>query len=128
MGSPAFGYTLTRVSAIAARSDRNGRICWAPSAQLIPTVIGLACATLIQNASTVCPLSVRPLWSVIVTEIISGSSVPSSRCTSSIAISAALQLSVSKIVSHRSRSTPPSISPRTCSAYASRTCSKLTAR
>ena len=45
----------------------------APSAQLMPTLNGLACAIDTQNASMVCPDSVRPLRSVIVTEIISGS-------------------------------------------------------
>ena len=46
-----------------------GRISRAPSAQLMPTLNGCACATEVQNASTVWPESVRPLRSVIVTEI-----------------------------------------------------------
>ena len=48
----------------------------APSAQLMPTLNGRACAIETQNASIVCPDSVRPLRSVIVTEIISGSRTP----------------------------------------------------
>ena len=84
----------------------------APSAQFTPTLNGSACATEIQNASIVCPDSVRPLRSVIVTEIMSGTS----GATSLAAAIAAFAFSVSKIVSTRSRSTPPSISPRICSA------------
>ena len=45
----------------------------APSAQLMPTLNGRACAIDAQNASIVWPDSVRPLRSVTVTEIISGS-------------------------------------------------------
>ncbi len=45
----------------------------APSAQLMPTLNGRACAIETQNASIVWPDSVRPLLSVTVTEIISGS-------------------------------------------------------
>ena len=48
----------------------------APSAQLMPTLNGLACAIDTQKASIVWPDSVRPLRSVIVTEIISGSRTP----------------------------------------------------
>ena len=50
-----------------------GRISCAPSAQFMPTTIGWACRTEFQNASIVCPDSVRPLRSTIVTEIHSGS-------------------------------------------------------
>ena len=74
MGRPAFGYAVTGTGAIAARSARNGRISRAPSAQLMPTEIGFACCTDAQNASIVWPESVRPLRSVIVTEIRIGSS------------------------------------------------------
>ena len=69
-----------------------------------------------QKASTVWPESVRPLASVMATEIISGRSVPSSAWTSAMATSAAFELSVSKIVSTSRMSAPPSIRPRACSA------------
>ena len=78
----------------------------------------------VQNASTVCPDSVRPLRSTIVTEIHSGRSGATSRA----AAIAALAFSVSKIVSISSRSTPPSASAAICSAYASLTWSKDTVR
>ena len=94
----------------------------------MPTENGSAWATDAQNASTVCPDSVRPLRSVIVTEIMIGSSTPISANVSWIAVIAALELSVSKIVSISRTSTPPSIKARTCSAYASRTWSNVTAR
>ncbi len=81
-----------------------------------------------QNASTVCPESVRPLRSAIVTEIISGTREPRASKTSAMATSAAFALSVSKIVSTSSRSQPPSSSPRACSAYAPFTCWKVTSR
>ena len=90
----------------------------APSAQLMPTLNGRACAIETQNASIVWPDSVRPLRSVIVTEIISGSRGrrrARSSNTSSIATIAAFAFSVSKIVSSSSRSQPPSIRPRACS-------------
>ena len=68
-----------------------------------------------QKASGVCPDSVRPERSVMVPEMISGSSTPISSNTSSVAKPAALALSVSKMVSISIMSAPPSISPRTCS-------------
>ena len=91
-----------------------GRISAAPSEQFSPATSGSACSTERQNASSVCPDSVRPLRSTIVTEIHNG------RCgaTSRAAAIAAFALSVSKIVSTSSRSTPPSASACTCSAYA----------
>ena len=64
----------------------------------------------------------------MVAEIISGTSAPRSSNSSSMPAIAALAFSVSKIVSSSSRSAPPSISPRTCSRYASRTCAKVVAR
>ena len=97
---------------MCARSATYGRISAAPSAQLTPTQSGSACSTESQNASIVCPESVRPLRSTIVTEIQSGSS----GATSFAARIAAFALRVSKIVSIRSTSTPPSRSPRICSA------------
>ena len=48
----------------------------APSAQLRPTLNGRTCAMEIQKASTVCPDSVRPLRSVMVTDNITGTSTP----------------------------------------------------
>jgi hypothetical protein len=82
----------------------------------MPTEIGFACCTDAQNASIVWPESVRPLRSVIVTEIRIGSSAPSSSNTSRVATIAAFAFSVSKIVSIRIAWTPPSTSARTCSA------------
>ncbi len=55
---------------------RSGRISLGPSAQFMPTLSGSACETEFQNASTVCPVSVRPLRSVIVPEIMIGRSRP----------------------------------------------------
>ena len=92
------------------------RISLAPSAQLRPIENGRAWRSEYQNAVGVWPDSVRPERSVIVPEIISGRRTPFSAKTSSIATTAALALSVSKIVSIRIRSAPPSISPRAASA------------
>ena len=78
----------------------------------------------IQNASGVCPERVRPLKSTAVIEIQSGSSGASSNA----AAIAAFALSVSKIVSIRSTSAPPSLSARICSAYAALTQSNVTVR
>ena len=100
----------------------------APRAQLRPTLNGRACATETQKASIVCPDSVRPLRSVIVAEIMSGSRTLCSSKTSSIATMPALAFSVSTIVSSRSRSHPPSMRPRACSLYASRSSSNVIAR
>ncbi len=94
-----------------------GRISVAPSEQLTPTIRGSACSIEVQNASIVWPESVRPLRSTMVTEIQRGSS----GATSMAAAIAAFAFSVSKMVSMRSRSTPPSRRPRICSAYASYT-------
>ncbi len=51
------------------------RISLAPSAQLSPIVMGLACRTEFQNAAGVCPDSRRPERSVMVPEIITGTSI-----------------------------------------------------
>ena len=83
-----------------------------PSEQFTPAISGLAWRTEFQNASTVCPDSVRPLRSTIVTEIHSGRSGAASRA----ALIAAFAFSVSKTVSISSRSTPPSASAAICSA------------
>ena len=103
------------MGAILESSSMCARICFAPSAQLIPTLSSGACETEIQKASTVWPDSVRPLRSTMVTEAISGRRLPvfSKYCWA--AKSAALPLSVSKMVSTRSKSTPPSTRPRICS-------------
>ena len=101
--------------AICESSSIYGRICFAPSAQLMPTLNSGMCAMEFQNASTVCPDSVRPLRSVIVTETMTGARRPFASKYWSMANSAAFRFSVSKTVSHKSRSTPPSISPLICS-------------
>jgi len=64
----------------------------------------------------------RPLRSIAVNESHSGSS----GATSAAATIAAFAFSVSKIVSTSRRSTPPSTSPRICSAYASHIRSNVT--
>jgi len=73
-------------------TDKSGRTCWIE----------------FQNASVVCPDSVRPDASVIVPETITGRRCPTRSENVSSANSAALPLSVSKIVSTRKRSAPPS--------------------
>ena len=62
--------------AICDSSSMYGRICFAPRAQLIPTLNRGRCEMEFQKASTVCPESVRPLRSVIVTETITGTRRP----------------------------------------------------
>ena len=86
----------------------------APSAQFRPTASGRACAMLFQNASLVCPLSVRPLLSTMVPLMNTGSASPRSMNSCSTAKMAALAFSVSKMVSISSMSTPPSSSADTC--------------
>ncbi len=79
----------------------NGRIRSAPSAQLKPMANGLAWRTLFQKASAVWPDRVRPERSVMVPEIqIGRASMPSSS-RSLMALIAALQFSVSVMVSIR---------------------------
>ena len=112
LGRPALGYAETKVSATRDSSARNGRISLAPSAQLRPTSSGRAWRTEFQNASVVCPESVRPEASVIVPEITTGQRRSYSSKTLSTAKIAALALRVSKIVSMKIRSAPPSSSPR----------------
>ena len=82
---------------------------------MTPTIRGSACSIESQNASAVCPERFLPLWSTAVNESQSGTSGATSRA----AATAAFAFSVSKIVSIWSTSTPPSTSPRICSAYAS---------
>jgi hypothetical protein len=78
---------------------------------LTPTISGSACSTAAQNASIVCPESVRPERSTIVAEIQSGVSGAVSRA----AVIAAFAFRVSKIVSSSRTSTPPSTRPAICS-------------
>ncbi len=115
LGRPAFGCALTGTGAIRARSWTYCRSCLAPRAQLSPTLSGRAWLTAFQKASTVWPDSVRPLASVIVPEIITGTRCPERSNWRSIAKIAALALRVSKIVSTISRSAPPSSSPAAAS-------------
>ena len=51
---------------------------FAPSAQFNPTASGLAWRIEFQKASGVCPVSVRPDWSVMVPDTMTGSRCP--RC------------------------------------------------
>ncbi len=104
------------------------RISLAPSAQLSPIENGAACRTEIQNASGVCPDSMRPDRSVMVPDTMTGTELPRASNSSAIANSAALALRVSNTVSSSRMSTPPSSSPLACSPYASRNSSKLMAR
>jgi hypothetical protein len=94
----------------------------------MPTLKGRACAIDVQKASIVCPDSVRPLRSVMVTEIISGRRTPSSANAFSTATMPALAFSVSTIVSSSSRSQPPSIRPRVCVSKAEHRSSKVMLR
>ncbi len=109
-GRPAFGYALTRVSATRDSSARYGRNSAAPNAQLSPIMNGSMWRIEFQNASAVCPDSVRPDASVMVPEIMTGVSMPVARNARLIPMIAAFALSVSKIVSTSRKSTPPSIS------------------
>ncbi|MCY1277422.1 hypothetical protein D9M70_261140 [compost metagenome] len=77
-GRPALGWAETKVSALVASSSRYGRSSLAPRAQFRPTEIGLAWRTEFQKASVVWPDRVRPEASVMVPEIMIGSSTPSS--------------------------------------------------
>ena len=70
------GYTPTFVSARRDSSSTYGRSCLTPSAQLRLMVMGRACRTEAQKASTVWPDSVRPEASVIVPEMMMGRSTP----------------------------------------------------
>ena len=127
-GSPAFGCADTSTSVLAASSRRWGRSSSAPSAQFRPTENRSACAVEMAKASGVWPDSVRPLASVMVPESMIGARRPTAVNASSHANSAAFALSVSKTVSMRTRSTPPSRSATTCSVYASASWLKVIAR
>ena len=112
------------MSATRESPSRNGRISVAPSEQLTPAISGRACSTETQNASTVCPERFRPLLSIAVNDSQSGRSGATSRA----ATIAAFAFRVSKIVSTRRRSTPPSASAAICSAYVCLTSSNVTDR
>ena len=105
-----------------------GRISAAPSEQLMPTASGRTCRTEFQNASVVCPDSVRPEASVIVPDTITGKRRPHRSKQDSSANSAALPFSVSKIVSTRKRSAPPSARLSIASEYEATSSSKRTLR
>ena len=105
-----------------------GRISFAPRAQLRPTASGATWRIEVQNASVTWPDSVRPLASVMVPETITGHLRPRSSNTVSTAKIAALAFRVSKIVSMKSRSDPPSSRPLVASAYAATSWSKDTLR
>ena len=92
-----------------------GRSCVPPSAQFKPTTAGRAWRIEFQNASVVCPESVRPEASVMVPDTMIGRSTPSSSNTSRTAYSAALAFKVSKMVSIRMMSAPPSMRARVAS-------------
>ncbi|MDT4867240.1 hypothetical protein FQZ97_1021380 [compost metagenome] len=87
----------------------------APSAQFRPTASGCRWRTLAQKALTVWPLRMRPEASVTVPLMITGRRSPLFSKNSSIANSAALALSVSKMVSTSNTSAPPSTSASICS-------------
>ena len=76
-----------------------------------PIVKSSICEIEFKNASKVCPLKIRPLLSAIVPLTISGILRPRSCISLFIAKSAALAFSVSKIVSTKRISAPPSIRP-----------------
>ena len=82
----------------------------APRAQFSPIEIGFACRTEYQKASVVCPDRVRPERSVIVPDIIIGRLSPWLSNNSSNAKMQALAFNVSKMVSIKNKSIPPSSS------------------
>ncbi|SHT37965.1 Uncharacterised protein [Mycobacteroides abscessus subsp. abscessus] len=73
--------------------------------------MGLACRMAFQNASVTWPDNVRPDASVIVPEMMIGQRRP--RCSNSVSMAntAALAFSESKMVSTRMMSAPPSTRP-----------------
>ena len=128
LGSPAFGWAETKQLAIRDSSATYGRRSSAPNAQFSPTASGRTCRMEFQKASVTWPDSVRPLASVMVPDTITGHRRPCSSKSVSTAKIAALALRVSKIVSMRRMSTPPSTRPRASSRYAATRSSKLTLR
>ena len=110
---------------IRARVRRWSVMKSGPVAQLSPTASRSRCAIATYSASTPWPASIVPIVS-IVTDTATGTRTPTVSVASSMPSSAALRLSVSCVVSSRSRSTPPRSSPSTCSAYACRSRAKVT--
>jgi len=92
-----------------------GRISFGPRAQLMPTERRGAWETEIQKAPTVWPERFRPERSVIVTDAITGRRTLRTSNARSTAARAAFAFRVSKAVSTRRRSAPPSRRPRACS-------------
>ena len=113
-GNPALGCAEILKDVLCANCFKYGFSWCAPKAQLKPTLNNGICEIEIKKASTVCPESVLPEASVMVPETIIGMSILRSSLTSSMAKSAAFAFSVSKMVSTKSKSTPPSIRASTC--------------
>jgi hypothetical protein len=76
LGSPAFGWQLMWIGARCESSSMYGRICLRAEGAVDAHAQQSMCETEIQNASTVCPESVRPLWSTMVTETMTGTRLP----------------------------------------------------
>ena len=87
-----------------------------------------ACCTEARKASRVCPDKVLPAISDTVTESIKGTFLPVFCIDFSAAIIAALAFRVSKIVSMRIASTPPSINASIWMQYAEQSSSNVSAR
>ena len=104
-----------RIGDRAPAVARAGAIVSAPNVQLSPTASGRAWRTAYQKASTVWPDRLRPDRSVIVIDSMIGMSRPHRCAILRRAWTAALALSVSKIVSTRMKSAPPSTSASACS-------------
>ncbi len=81
-----------------------------------------------KKAFAVCPERMRPEASVIVPETMTGNRHPRSSQTSWMAYRAAFAFSVSKTVSTRRMSAPPSRSPFTATRYDSTSSRNVTAR
>ena len=106
------------MGAISDRRETHSSIPAAPKPQLRLTQTGWACIIDARNASSVCPLRVRPL-SVSVADTITGTFTPVASIAACAASSAALAFNVSNIVSMSNKSAPPSISPVIWSVYVS---------
>jgi len=115
-GRPALGWALIWIGAICDNSSISGRISLGPSAQFIPTLNNGTWEMEFQKASTVCPVTPRllPAWINVTDAIIGTRRAPDAKACC-IAKNAAFAFNVSKMVSTRRRSAPPSRSPRTCS-------------
>ena len=100
----------------------------APNAQFKPIQNGSAFAIEMKKASVSCPERVLPFESIIVPDTITGRLKLLSSKYLCIAYIAALEFSVSKIVSTSSKSTPPSTRPCKASLYAITKVSKFILR